>query len=86
MSLYKLGAAGPAMIVRHHAPMVGAATNPEKLEKWKVGLGIGATLLLCYGIYRMSQPKPKRHNPMAGMADIEESYRARGINPRTAFG
>jgi hypothetical protein len=48
-----------------------------------VVFGIGATLLLFVGIWRLDRSSDRQRAPF--MPDLEARYRARGIDPRLVF-
>jgi hypothetical protein len=48
-----------------------------------VAFGIGATLLLFVGIWRLDRSADRQRGPV--MPDLEARYRARGIDPHKVF-
>lgn len=61
---------------------IGAEAPTEKVHPAKVAAGIGVTLLLFVGIWRIGSPPEKKR---AAYGDLEARYRARGIDPGKVF-
>jgi hypothetical protein len=61
---------------------IGAEPEPlPKVHPAKVAAGIGVTLLLFVGIWRIGNPPERKRT----LGDLEERYLARGIDPSKVF-